>query len=358
MIHYTICIPSDDGQPFKRGRILRHLADTLVALGHRVMWDDGIAPDCYIVEAVMPEIRHPSVPIIIHAENLIGDYAVDRHAYRDAAAIVFNSNWLRTLYRNTFQHELPTVRVIPPAFDDRRLTEDGTIYTSWETPIVCCSKWGKRPYKRLPLHAAAVQRLREGWGWKQARLHVFGWEPTMPYVHTAPYLWGSLPMSGVRVHQRSYDRMTYPALLSGARLVLHASAIDSGPQTVMEAIARGIPAVATNNMGAAEWIREIGPEAGEVVEIDEVTDTFPRVQGITNPRWCRTGWRATVANSMRNPVGFALFYQACGDASGAPVIAMAMDRVLRNGTPGYIPPAKFTMAGIADAWLQLIAEVR
>ena len=208
-----VCIPSDNGKPFKPGRILRHLADALSDRHVTVQWaETDVAPDCYIVEAVLPDSFRHKRPVIIHAENLIGEQAQERHAYRDAEAIVFNSTWLRTLYRNTFQYELPLAEVIYPAFDDQRATGSDQLYMPGEMPIVACAKWAKRPYKRLPLHCAVLQEVRTR-GCEQARLHVFGWEPTMPYYHTPPFYWRDMDLHGVRIHQRSFERPTYPALL-------------------------------------------------------------------------------------------------------------------------------------------------
>ncbi len=352
-----ICIPTAEGQPLKHGGILRNLADSFATKGVPVLWsDDYVPPDCYIVEAIIPKLRYKR-PVIIHGENLINEGAKEKHSYREAQAIVFNSQWLRTLYANTFQYELPGARIIPPAFDDRRVVNSDNLYLPNEEPIVCCAKWAKRPYKRLPLHTKVIQLVREVYGHKDAKLHIFGWEPVMPYYHTAPYYWHGMNMRGVRFYQRSFERPTYPALLHGARLLLHASAIDSGPQTVMEAIARGIPAVVTNNMGAAEWIREIGPVAGEVVDVDPITDTYEKVRKITDTRFAKGGWLAQAWRELLHPIAYSRFLAVCSDISCAGPIVWAVDRQLNRGLCRYEPPRKFTMEGITEAWLNIIREV-
>lgn len=348
-----VCLYSGTGKPFKDGTILRRLGDAMLTRGIPVLWDDAAEePDVYVFEAVWQKVRYPRKPVVMHPENLIGQGARERHECHQGAAYVFNSEWLRTLYRSTYQLPFDHSVLIPPAFDDRRCDGSRLLYFEWEHPVVCCSKWSKRPYKRLPLHVQTIQAVRFKFGKPEATLHVFGWEPIMPYCHTPPYYWRDMDLHGIRLYQRSFVRMVYPALLHGARLLLHVSAIDSGPQTVMEAIARGIPAVVTNNMGAAEWIREIGPQAGEVVEVDPVTTTYEQVQAIIDTRFEQPSWER-----VRHPLAYRRFFNLCSDVSQASTIARAVVRQLAREDEGYTPPRKFTMDGIVEAWTTLFRQV-
>ncbi len=353
-----LCLYSGIDGLFPAGRILRNLGDYLAAAGHDIRWmDEYNAPDAYIVEAVMPKRLRWDRPIILHAENLIGRGARESHAWDSGAAIVFNSAWLRRLYRNTYGDELRRAVVIPPAFDARdagpRRVSDPI--SADEVVIACASKWWKRPYKRLPLHVKAVEILRTDFGWKQARLHIFGWEPTMPYYHTPPYYWRGMNMRGVRIHQRSFYRMTWPDLLSQTHILLHASAIDSGPQVVMEALSRGIPSVISNNMGAAEWLRDVGQSAGRVVETDNISENYASVSKIADWRFEGRGW---ITQALLHPLRSIAFSRLCSRVAGAEQLAAAMDDILRNyAEHQFIPPRKYTMEGVADAWVTLIRNI-
>ncbi len=336
----------NNGKPLKRGTILRHVAEALERRGVTCVYGDTkTEPDVYIFEKEWCKTRYQK-PAIVHAENLINKESLRQHSYNKGDAIVFNSDWLRKVYYNTYGFELKNAWVIPPGHQmdgaaprDRSLDSD-------EQHIVCISKWWKRPYKRFPLIARAFDCLNRELGYPNAKLHVHGWltDRPMPYLDTHPKLW-RLPKEvrknpNIVYYQKSFHNDTYKRLLSKAHIVVHLSAIDSGPQVVTEAVSQGIPVVITNNMGAAEWVKDIGPKSGIVLEMDRITSDFRSIR------------------RLLSPVFFYSYYKLCSDTSNYRSVAYAMKRMLDNYFDyRFEPPKRYTMDGIADEWLRVIKSV-
>lgn len=345
------------GTPLKRGTILRHVADALQRRGVLCTYgDEELEPDVYIFEKVWHETRYQK-PVIIHAENLIGERAKNTHCYDRGNAIVFNSEWLRQVYYNTYGTELDNVWVIPPGHQmDTSITRH-PMDVSEEQHIVCISKWWKRPYKRFPLIARAFDYLNRELGYPNAKLHVHGWflDRPMPYLDTWPRLW-KLPQNvrdnpNILYYQKSFHNDTYRRLMAIAHIVVHVSAIDSGPQVVVEAVSQGVPVVITNNMGAAEWVRDIGPKSGIVLEFDAVTTSYSDIRRLV-PQYER------LLHRVRSPLSYYRFYKLCSDTRAYRQVAYAMKEILDNYSSFHFePPRKYTMDGIADQWLEAIQSV-
>ena len=145
----------NNGQPIKRGTILRSVADGLERRGFRIMWGDEEAePDVYIFEKFWHDTRYCK-PVIIHAENLIGSEAKN-HCFQRGEAIVFNSEWLRRVYRQTFGSELANAHVIPTGHQMQDRLPRSAMAVSQEQNIVCICKWWKHSisgnYSSLGLH--------------------------------------------------------------------------------------------------------------------------------------------------------------------------------------------------------------
>lgn len=328
-------------EPFKRGTILRSIYDGIAQIpGWKVCHnDDTVEPDVYIFEKIVVPTRFKK-PVIIHAENLIGEQTKAQHSVTNGDAIVFNSEWLRWVYFNTYLKELPKTYVIAPA---------GTWEEAERTPapvdkeqhIVCISKWWKRPFKRVPLMAEAFHYLNTKLGYKNAHFHVLGWlvnEP-MPYTDTRPKLvrfsWGVKRNKNIHFYQKSFHNELFDQIINKSHILIHASPIDSGPQVVIEAISRRLPVVITNNMGGAEWIRELGPRSGHVVELDPITDNFDKINAL--PLYKKS---------------------YCSSTKGYKELAHAMKAILDNYPfYQYDVPEKYTPAGIIRQWMTVVEDV-
>jgi glycosyltransferase involved in cell wall biosynthesis len=335
----TVCFYTGRDRSFKRGTNLGYVHEALAARGVRCTSHDAdVEPDVYVFEKSWHEVRYDK-PKIVRAENLIGDETLRTHAHDKGSAIVFNTEWLRTLYRNTFGHEHPRVYVIPPGHrapaGPRRPPPlaDGA-------RIVCAAKWWKRPFKRFPLIAAAFTDLARRPGYENSTLHVLGWltDQPMPFVETRPRLW-RIPRPVRRdprivYHPKGFHDDLFDEVMGASHLLIHASPVDSGPQVVAESLTRGMPVVITNNMGAAEWVRAIGDEAGRVVEADPVTTDAAAIADL--PLYKR---------------------RYCSDTTSAPALADAMASVLEAGANPVGAPSWLTMDGIADAWLAAFEEL-
>lgn len=344
----TLCF-YNNGQPIKRGTILRSVADGLERRGFRITWGDGeIEPDVYIFEKFWYDTSYQK-PVIIHAENLIGESAKN-HCYDRGDAIVFNSEWLRRVYQQSFGSELANAYVIPTGhqMQDRlpRLAPD----VSEEQNIVCISKWWKRPYKRYPLIAHAFHHLNKELGYPNAKLHVLGWLTSgpMPYYDTRPRLW-SLPRSirenpNITFYQKGFHNDTYAQAMSAAHILVHLSSIDSGPQTVAEALSQGVPVVITNNMGAAEWVRAAGEKYGKVIDLDPISrdaDDIKRL--IPKTQMWPFSWR---------------FRKLCNQKHGYEKVAEAIKDILDNySKPTLEPFGPCTMEDICRLWIEVISSV-
>ncbi|MBI4342266.1 MAG: glycosyltransferase [Candidatus Omnitrophica bacterium] len=365
----TLCF-YNEGPPHKRGTIPRHVADALERRGMRITYgDESVEPDVYIFEGVWHETRYRK-PVIIRAENLMDAATKHAHCYDRGDAIVFNSEWLRRLYRNTYGSELSNVWVIPPGHQMDRQVRVGAPDPA-APQILCISKWWKRPYKRFPLIARAFDHLNRTLGYPNATLHVLGWltDRPMPYLEVPPILW-NLPEAvrrnpNIRYYHKSFHNDTYARLMSQAHLVVHLSAVDSGPQVVVEALSQGVPVLIANNMGAAEWVQTIGPRAGVVLELDPITASFDElrrmipVESPTDlagrpkaPRWQRAIRAVQEWPSQRR------FRRLCGDTRAYREVALAMKGVLdRYAAHQFEPPRAYTMDGIADQWLAAVRSV-
>ncbi len=354
----------NEGRLFKRGTILGHVAEALQKRNIACIFgDEEVEPDLYIFEKWYYKTRYKK-PVIIHAENLIGENAKKFHCYNRGDAIVFNSEWLRRLYRNTYGSELKNVWVIPPAHQMDDANPHTGIDVSCEQHIVCISKWWKRPYKRFPLIARAFDYLNRQLRYPNARLHVHGWltDQPMPYVDTGPRLW-NLPKSvrenpNIMYYQKSFHNDTYKRLLSIAHLVVHVSAVDTGPQVIVEAISQGIPVVITNNMGAAEWIRDIGPESGKVLDIDRVAKDYNDMKWLIPSEREGDSFYGNLSHLLKSIPYYSLYYRRCSDTSDYREVAYAMKEILDNYSHyRFEPPKKFTMDGIAEEWLKVVESV-
>jgi glycosyltransferase involved in cell wall biosynthesis len=284
----AVCIENERGRP-KRGTILRCLFDGLERFSDwtPVCSDRDLEPDLYVFEKYSNSRRYPDKPVIIHAENLIGpEWRIHQHG--NCAHIVYNSNWLKTLYEKTFGAiEVPSSIIIPAhqIFDvpDEQASE---------FRIVCCSKWWKRPYKRLGLIVEAFNELVSEPEYGDVYLDVFGWLDgvnRMPYVNSFPRYW---PVSrhkwshpNITYHQKSFNRNVYPKVLGKSSLFIHLSAIDSGPQVVAEALACGIPCLVSNNMGGQEWVKQAGAQYGKVLDLDAHSETVTDVAKLSGDSW-------------------------------------------------------------------------
>jgi glycosyltransferase involved in cell wall biosynthesis len=341
MAELTVCFYTGQERPFKRGTILRNVMDCMSELGVRCTYtDEEIEPDVYVFEKVWHATRYRK-PVIIHAENLIGEAAYHTHVHDRGDAIVFNSEWLRWVYFNTFKTELPRAYVIPPGHRAHGRLDRTAPDPRVEQHIMCISKWWKRPYKRFPLIATAFDRLTRDLGYDNATLHVLGWftDQPMPFLDTHPRLW-KLGKSvranrNIRYYQKGFHDQIYDEVLAKTHIVVHPSALDSGPQVVAESLSQGIPVVVTNNMGAAEWVRELGPRAGRVLEVDEVTLDYEAIS--------------------RLPLMTRKF---CSDTSRSSELAHALKDILdRYDFHSFEPPSHLTMDGIARAWLGVVNDV-
>lgn len=351
----------NNGTRFKRGTILCHLAEILEKRGILCTFGDkDLEPDVYIFEKVWHKTRYKK-PVIIHAENLIGEEARRSHCYDRGEAIVFNSEWLRRVYRNTYGTELKNARVIPPGHQMHEAGERNDTDISKEQNIVCISKWWKRPYKRFPLIARAFDFLNRELGYTNAKLHVLGWltDRPMPYVDTHPKLWKLPDNSNIDYYHKSFHGDSCKRIMSKAHMAVHLSAIDSGPQVIVEAISQGIPVVITNNMGAAEWIREIGPKGGIVMELDRISADHNDIKWITPPDLISgDNLYEKTLHIARLPFYYHSFNKTCSDTSAYRQVAYAMKKVLDNYSLYHFrPPKKYTMDGIADQWLEVIESV-
>jgi len=326
------------GEPFRTGTILRSLADAFTECGARVLWDDiDEEPDVYIFEKWCESTRFNGIRII-HAENLIGRQSLT-HSYDNADAIVYNSNWLRQVYRNSFPTELSTWRIIPPTENYQ-----GSLKSVDDVDVVCISKWWKRPYKRFPLIAEAFTILTSEMGFENAQLHVFGWRTKNEKIPWTHGLWPIVRLSkraknnpNIHYYLKSFHsgRAQYLSKLKSARLLIHLSVLDSGPQVVTEAMACETPMVISNNMGGAEWMKEVGPNCGVVLDLDNITDSYSAIQKL--PLFSR---------------------RLCSDIRSARQVAEACRSILENPDDyRYTPPLKFRKEGEVNAWSELIWEI-
>lgn len=315
--------------------------DALERSGVRVSHDDAeVEPDVYVFEKVWHETRYRK-PVVIHAENLLDDGALVTHVHDRGDAIVFNSEWLRWVYFNTFGSELPKAYVIAPGHRAHARLERTAGDSGAHADIMCISKWWKRPYKRFPLIATAFHLLNTELGYDDATLHVLGWftDQPMPFLDTSPRLWKldrkTRANPNIRYYQKGFHDTTYDEVLAKSHIVLHPSPIDSGPQVVVEALSQGIPSVVTNNMGGAEWVRDIGPRAGRVLDLDQLTLDYRSISSL--PLYER---------------------KFCSDTTHAHALALAMKSILDDYEfHRFEPPARYTMNGIADEWLAVIRDV-
>jgi glycosyltransferase involved in cell wall biosynthesis len=339
----------NNGKPIKRGTILRSIADGLERRGFRITWgDDEVEPDVYIFEKFWSDTRYRK-PVIIHAENLIGE-AAHKHCYDRGDAIVFNSEWLRQVYRQSFGSELTSACVIPTGHQIQDRLPRTAPDVSQEQNIVCISKWWKRPYKRFPLIAHAFHHLNRELGYPNAKLHVLGWLTTepMPYYDTGPRLW-SLPRAvrenmNITFHQKGFHNDTYSNALSAAHVLVHLSSIDSGPQTVAEALSQGVPVVITNNMGAAEWVRAAGSKYGAVIDLDSITADADAIGRLIPNYWMwRWSWR---------------FRRLCNQKRGYLEVAQAIKKILDTYPERVLEPyGPCTMEDICGRWIKVIRSV-
>lgn len=339
----------NNDQPIKRGTILRSVADGLSQRGFRIMWGDEEAePDVYIFEKFWHDTRYRK-PVIIHAENLIGPEA-KKHCFQRGSAIVFNSEWLRRVYRQTFGSELDNVHVIPTGHQMQDRLRRSAIAVSQEQNIICISKWWKRPYKRFPLIAHAFHYLNQELDYPNAKLHVLGWltNGSMAYYDTGPRLW-SLPRAvrenpNIIFHQKGFHNDTYANALRAAHVLIHLSSIDSGPQTVAEALSQGVPVVITNNMGAAEWVHSAGSKYGTIVELDPITTDAADIKRlIPDTRMWRWSWR---------------FRRLCNQKRGYVEVAHAIKNILDNYPEKDLEPySPCTMEDICTRWIKVIHSV-
>jgi glycosyltransferase involved in cell wall biosynthesis len=341
MSELTVCFYSGEDRPYKRGTILRNVQDTLNEMGVRCTFrDDEIEPDVYVFEKVWRRTRYEK-PVVIHAENLIGEEAFRTHVYDRGDAIVFNSEWLRWVYFNTYGTELARAHVIPTGHRARAPLNRNVADPRDEAHLMCISKWWKRPYKRFPLIAKAFDHLNRELGYERATLHVLGWltDRPMPFVETRPQLWklGQSVRSNpnIRYHQKGFHDETFDEVLAKTHVVVHVSVIDSGPQVVAEALSQGVPVVISNNMGAAEWVREVGPRAGRVLELDPLTLDYHSISRLPLHR-----------------------RRLCSDTRPYRALAGALKAILDDyDFHPFEPPHKYTMDGIAERWLEVINDV-
>lgn len=341
MTELTVCFYTGSDNPFKRGTNARYVMDAMSALGVRCTHhDDEVEPDVYVFEKAWHETRYRK-PVIIRAENLIGEEALRTHAHDRGDAIVFNSEWLRWLYFNTYGTEHPRPYVITGGHRAHRRLERTALDPREEAHIMCVAKWWKRPYKRLPLIAKAFDHLNTELGYRNATLHVLGWltDQPMPFVDTRPRLVKldrrvrSNP--NIRFHQKGFQDDRFEEVLAKAHVVVHASPVDSGPQVVTEALSQAVPVVITNNMGAAEWVRRIGPRAGRVLDLDPLTRDYDAIAAL--------------------PLETKRY---CSDTSGHRQLAGALKDVLdRYDFHSFEPPHGVTMPGIAEQWIAVVEDV-
>lgn len=256
-------------------------------------------------------------------------------------AIVFNSEWLRWVYFNTYGRELDRAYVIPPGHRAHARLERTAPDPRDEAHVMCISKWWKRPYKRFPLVATGFDRLNRELGYERAKLHVLGWltDQPMPFLETRPRLWKLdrrvRVNPNIRYYQKGFHDQTFDEVLAKTHIVVHVSPIDSGPQVVTESLSQGIPVVVTNNMGAAEWVRELGPRAGRVLDVDPPTPDYRSIA------------RLPLANA-----GY------CSDTRAAGLLAEALKGILDNyDFHRFEPPRGLTMEGIAERWLEVVNDV-
>jgi glycosyltransferase involved in cell wall biosynthesis len=341
MSELTVCFYTGSDKPFKRGTNLRNVMEALSARGVRCTSDDTESePDVYVFEKTWQETRFRK-PTIVRAENILGQEDLRTHTFDRGDAIVFGSQWLRRLYFNTYGSEIERAYVIPPGHRAHARFDAARADPREEQHIVCAAKWWKRPFKRFPLIATAFDHLNRELGFPDAHLHVVGWltDQPMPFLETRPRLWRVkrrvLENPNIHYHQKGFHDTTYDELLAKAHLVVHPSALDSGPQVVLEALSQGIPVVIGNNMGAAEWIREIGPRAGRVLELDAVSRSYE--------------------DNARLPLHSR---RLCSDVSAYRELAEAMRQILTDyAAHSFDPPHEYTMDGIAEAWLEMIHDV-
>jgi glycosyltransferase involved in cell wall biosynthesis len=337
----TVCFYSGSDKPLKRGTILRNVQDALEEMGVRCTFtDDEVEPDAYVFEKCWSRTRYDK-PVVIHAENLIGEDAFRTHVYDRGDAIVFNSEWLRWVYFNTYGTELPRAHVIPTGHRAHATLNRTAADPLDEAHVMCISKWWKRPYKRFPLIAKAFDHLNRELGYERATLHVLGWltDRPMPFVDARPRLW-QLDRSvrsnpNIRYHQKGFQDETFDDVLAKTHVVVHVSVIDSGPQVVAEALSQGVPVVISNNMGAAEWVRALGPRAGRVLELDPLTLDYESISRLP-------------LHSRR----------LCSDTRPYRALAGALKDILDDyDFHTFEPPEHLTMEGIARHWLAVIREV-
>lgn len=366
MDRLTVCF-YNKGVPFKRGTILRHVAE---AFGRRgiscVYGDEEKEPDVYIFEKFWHDTKYKK-PVIIHAENLIGDRAQAEHCYNRAQAIVFNSEWLRRVYRNTYGQELDIVRVIYPGHQmDESLPRQAPDVKK-EQHIVCISKWWKRPYKRFPLIAHAFDCLTRELGFPDAKLHVLGWltDQPMPYMETGVRLWklseSAMSNRNIIYNRKSFHNEIYKSILQKSHILVHLSCIDSGPQVVVEALSQGVPVVISNNMGGVEYVRDIGPSAGKVLEIDKVSMSYSDIRKML-PNAYVDETNVSGLRRMNRLLGKAFyypsFYRLCSGHEHIKIVAYAMKEILEDYSHyQFVPAAKHSMDGICEVWIRLIRTV-
>lgn len=336
----VVCFYTGTDRPYKRGTILRNVMESFQARGLTCTHEDAsIEPDVYVFEKFWHETRYRK-PVIVHAENLIGEETLTQHVHDRGDAIVFNSEWLRWTYFNTFGSELERAYVIAPAHRANGKLERTAPHPAVEQHVTCVSKWWKRPYKRFPLMAESFDRLYRS-GFPNAHLHVLGWltgQP-MPYLDTRPHLW-KLSRSvksnpNIHYYEKGFHDETFDEVLARTHVLLHLSVIDSGPQVVMEALSQGIPVVISNNMGAAEWVRRIGPASGRVLDVDPITLSHAKINAL--PLMSR---------------------RLCSSTDAADAAAAALRSILADyEAHSFEPPRDVTVDGITERWLAVVHDV-
>ena len=161
-------------------------------------------------------------------------------AYKKANGIIFQSDFSRLLFKN-FAGETHSPNVVIPNGVPKNFSPEGEkIDYGYEKTILCSAKW--RAHKRLD---CIIEGFLE-YGNPNVGLVIIGGgiekrfeHPKIKYVENIP----------------PHD---LPKYLRGGNAFIHLTWLDNCPNTVVEALACGLPVLCTHNGGTKEIVRSNG----------------------------------------------------------------------------------------------------
>lgn len=271
-------------EPSAAGRTLAALPDDALVL------IDGL-PVARHPDAVLAESRRLRTVVLAH---MVADEVGDREgaAYRAARAVIATSHWSRGELIARDLADPPLIVVARPGTDP--------------APVSCASPSGGRlvcvatvaPHKGQDVLVQALSRSAE-LDWTCTLVGSLRTDP--PFVAQlrrdidAAGLAGRITFAGVRTGDALTETYAH------ADLLVAPSRAESYGMAVAEALARGIPVVATGVGGIAEALGSA--DAGLIVPPDD-----PWALGVVLRRWCTSeAWRrerrqaALAARSARTP---------------------------------------------------------